>query len=576
MTRFATFAIVMVAFASRTVRAADDSPGPPPIPVTISIDASKSTGPLNPIWRWEGYDEPNYTYADNGKKLIAQFTGDHSPFGPAFFRTHSLLVTGDGTPHLKWGSTNAYTEDAAGKPVYDWTIIDHIFDTYLNAGSKPYLQIGFMPKALSLRPDPYEHQWKPGDNYNDIYTGWTSPPNDYDKWRELNYQWAKHCVEKYGMKEVESWYWEVWNEPNINYFSAATRGGNKMIDYQKIWDYAADGVRKAIPNAIIGGAETAGDGGDFQRQFIEHCLNGTNYATGQKGSPLGLISFHAKGSPVNYQGHVRMGIQNQLATIHTGFQLVTSRPETARLPVVIGESDPDGCAACAAADGLYPQYGYRNGALFAIYTIEQITRTLDLAQRDNVHLLGAVTWAFEFENQPMFGGFRALSTDGIELPVLNTFRMLNRMGQQRLAVASTGDIGLDTIRTRGVRGDKPDVYALASRDDRRITVILWNYHDDDVPGPAADISLELTGISGTLGSAKAIEYRIDETHSNAYTAWKNIGSPPQPSAAQREQLEQSAQLAQIRPSFDLPVQSGSAILKLQLPRQAVSLVEISW
>src|SRR5262249_36042664 len=144
---------------------------------------------------------------------------------------------------------------------------------------------------------------------------------------------------------------------------------------QKIWDYAADGIRKAIPNAIIGGAETAGDGGPFQRSFIEHCINGTNYATGQKGSPLGLISFHAKGAPVGGLGHVRMGVQNQLATVNAGFRIVGARPDTAKLPVVIGESDPDGCAACQSYNGLYPEYGYRNGSIFAAYTIEQLSRT---------------------------------------------------------------------------------------------------------------------------------------------------------------------------------------------------------
>ena len=132
-------------------------------PVRITVDAAKPTGDLNPIWRWCGYDEPNYTYARNGKKLIAQFSGDkNSPFGSASFRTHNLLVTGDGTPHLKWGSTNAYTEDEEGRPRYDWTILDKIFDAYLDAGGKPYVQIGFMPKALSLKPEPYEHHWKPG------------------------------------------------------------------------------------------------------------------------------------------------------------------------------------------------------------------------------------------------------------------------------------------------------------------------------------------------------------------------------------------------------------------------------
>jgi xylan 1,4-beta-xylosidase len=549
-----------------------------PFPVTITIDAAKPTGDLNPIWRWCGYDEPNYTYAPNGKKLIAQFTGDqNSPFGPASFRAHSLLVTGDGTPHLKWGSTNAYTEDDQGKPVYNWTILDKIFDTYIDAGGKPYAQIGFMPKALSLKPEPYEHHWKPGDPYSNIYTGWTTPPRDYDKWRELCFQWALHCIDKYGMAKVKTWNWEVWNEANGGYLVPSTPGGNKVVDYEKIWDYAADGIRKAIPDAIVGGAETAGDGGKFQRDFIEHCINGTNFATGKKGSPLGLIAFHAKGAPANFRqtGHVRMGISNQLTTINNGFKIVTARPETANLPVVIGESDPDGCAACQSYNGLYPELGYRNSSLFAAYTIEQLTRTMDLAARDNVHLLGAVTWAFEFEDQPIFGGFRALATDGVALPVLNTFRMLNKMGTKRLPVTSTGDLGLDAISSRGVRGN-PDVHALASRDEKRVTIISWNYHDDDLPGPAAAIAINITGLPVELSKIKMTEWRIDDTHSNAFTAWKAMGSPAKPTPEQHQQLEAASELAVSQIPIDLPIAGGNATVNLNVPRQAVSLVELSW
>ena len=113
-----------------------------------------------------------------------------------YFRTHNLLNTGDGTPALKWGSTNVYTEDSRGRPVYDWTIVDRIFETYLARGVKPYAQIGFMPQALSVHPEPYQHEWRPGLPYEEIYTGWAYPPKDYAKWGELVYQWVKHCVEQ--------------------------------------------------------------------------------------------------------------------------------------------------------------------------------------------------------------------------------------------------------------------------------------------------------------------------------------------------------------------------------------------
>ncbi len=129
----------------------------------ISIDLNKTIGPMYPAWAWFGYDEPNYTYMKDGKKLLSEIAA-LSPV-PVYVRAHSLLVTGDGVAALKWGSTNAYTEDADGSPVYNWRIIDSIFDTYIQRGMKPLAQIGFMPEALSTRPEPYRHDWKPGDPY---------------------------------------------------------------------------------------------------------------------------------------------------------------------------------------------------------------------------------------------------------------------------------------------------------------------------------------------------------------------------------------------------------------------------
>lgn len=128
-------------------------------PVAIRVDISQTRGPLTPIWAWFGYDEPNYTYTANGKKLLGEIAAA-SPV-PVYVRAHNLLTTGDGTAALKWGSTNAYTEDAAGRPVYDWTIVDRIISTYLERGMKPLVEIGFMPEALSSRPNPYRHFWQP-------------------------------------------------------------------------------------------------------------------------------------------------------------------------------------------------------------------------------------------------------------------------------------------------------------------------------------------------------------------------------------------------------------------------------
>ena len=178
--------------------------------VTIRVDTTVVKGPMYPFWAWFGHDEPNYTYTPNGRKLLTELQ-QLSPV-PVFMRVHNLLTSGDGAHALKWGSTNIYTEDASGKAIYNWTILDRIVDTYRERGMKPFVQLGFMPEALSSAPAsvPYRHFWKPGDAYNDIYTGWTYAPKDYGKWEELCYQVTRHLVEKYGRAEVESWWFELW------------------------------------------------------------------------------------------------------------------------------------------------------------------------------------------------------------------------------------------------------------------------------------------------------------------------------------------------------------------------------
>ncbi len=564
--RASVLAAVALAIAgtwSTHAQAPTPPPAGAPFAVAIRVDAGKPTGPLKPIWRFFGADEPNYAYMKDGQKLIAEI-GKLAP-KRSYFRAHSLLVTGDGTPALKWGSTNAYTEDANGKPIYDWTIVDRIFDTYLARGVKPYVQIGFMPQALSIEPEPYQHAWTPAAKYDEIYTGWAYPPKDYKKWGDLAYEWAKHCVEKYGKAEVESWYWQTWNEANIGYWRGTPE------EFRKLHDYAIDGVRRALPTARVGGPDTAGSGGQFTRDFFEHQLRGTNFATGTVGTPIDFVSFHAKGRPTYVDGHVRLGIQNQLATIDDGFKIVASFPELKAKPIVIGESDPDGCAACQG-----PQLGYRNTTMFSSYTAASFARKHDLAERHGVNLEGALTWAFEFEDQPYFAGFRVMASNGISLPVFNVFRMFSKMGAERVSAASDGAVDLDAIIKAGVR-EKPDVGALASRDARKVSVLAWHYHDDDVAGPDANVALSLDGLALGNGKAKLTHYRIDATHSNAYTVWKTQGSPAKPSAEQYQALEAASDLTALTGSpATLDVKDGRATLPITLPRQAVSLVVLEW
>jgi xylan 1,4-beta-xylosidase len=571
LARCATGSIAFILVAHTVAAASAAGPdeaqqkrGAAAFPVTIQIDAAKNIGELRPVWRFFGYDEPNYTYMKDGQKLLSQL----SALGPhmVFIRAHNLLTSGDGRPALKWGSTGVYSEDDQGRPRYQWAILDHIFDTYLERGVRPYVEIGFMPEALSTHPQPYQHEWTPGGRKS-ISTGWAYPPKDYAKWAELVFQWIKHCVERYGRSEVEAWYWEVWNEPNIFYW----RG--KPEEYHKLYDFAVDAVKRALPSARVGGPHVAGPrspgGSRFLRDFLDHCVKGTNHVTGKQGTPLDFVSFHAKGDPKFVDGHVRTGIAAQLQDIDRGFEIVAGYPELRGKPIIIGESDPDGCAACPAT--IYPQNGYRNGTLYASYTAASFARKYLLADRRGVNFEGAVTWAFEFEDQPYFAGFRVLSTNGIPLPVLNVFRMFGMMSGQRIAVHSSSEVGLDAIRRDGVRSN-PDVAGLASLRNDKLCALVWHFHDDDLPGPAAEIELSVDHLPDRPGPLTLRHFRIDQDHSNAFEAWKRMGSPMQPAPEQYAGLEQASHLALLNPPERMHPEGGKLTVRFTLPRQAVSLL----
>jgi xylan 1,4-beta-xylosidase len=563
MPRLSVRSLASLACLSLAMTARAQSPASAtPFPVSIRVDASRSAGPLTPIWRFFGADEPNYATMKDGRKLLGEL-GALRP-KQVYFRTHNLLTTGDGTPALKWGSTNAYTEDARGRPVYDWTVLDRIFDTYLARGVRPYVQIGFMPKALSTKPEPYQHEWRPGMRYDLITTGWAYPPKDYAKWAELTYQWVKHCIERYGRAEVEQWYWQVWNEANIPAYWRAS-----PEEFYKLHDYAIAAVRRALPTARVGGPDVAGHGGAFMEGFLRHVVSGKNFATGAVGTPTDFLSFHAKGSPTVVDGHVRMGIANQLATIDRGFQMIAAVPALRSKPIVIGESDPEGCAACQG-----PQLGYRNGTMYSSYTAAAFARKHLLAAKRGVRLEAALTWAFEFEDQSYFAGFRALATNGVDLPVLNVFRMFAKMSGERIATESSAEVPLERIVTAGVR-ENPDVSALASRDGSSLAVMVWHYHDDDVAGPDADVTLALAGLPAAASRARITHYRVDERHGNAYGEWKRMGSPIAPNDGQYARLLEASKLATIEPPT-IRASGAASELTFRLPRQGVSLVVLDW
>lgn len=550
--------VVMAVLA--TVAAAIAAAAAPPVRVTVDLAAPQ--GAWQPITNWFGYDEAGYTVAPNGRALLKELH-DVYPV-PVYVRAHHLFTSGDGTADLKWSSTNVFTLGADGKPAYDFAVVDRIFDAWHAAGVTPMVELGFMPKDLSVHPEPYRIHFGQADM---LTSGAQYPPKDYAQWGDLVRTFVAHLKARYGADETSRWYWEVWNEPDIPYWHGTRE------DYFKLYDYAVAGVRAALPGANVGGPATtsprSANAAAFLKAFLDHVAN-DNSAAGGGPVPLDFISFHAKGQPEVVAGHVRMGLDKELADVREGFKIVAGS-HFARLPIILSEADPEGCAACSAT--MNPANAYRNGALYASYTAAAHKAMLELAAREKVNLLAMLSWSFEFENAGYFEGYRSLATNGIAKPVLNFFRMAGQMRGMRVAAASSAEPLADAIIANGVRG-RPEIGVLATKDEHRAVVMVWNYHDDNLAAADTETIVTVRGVPAKR--VQLTEYRIDDSHSNAYSLWKMLGSPQQPTEEQRAALAAAGGLARNGLPRTLAAQQGTVSLPLSLPRQSVSLILLDW
>jgi xylan 1,4-beta-xylosidase len=547
-------------------------PSAPPVPdqpgVTVNVNLSKKVAPFRPIYSWFGYDEANYSTTHLGRALLGELH-DLSP-APVHIRVHHLMTSGNGQPELKFSSTNVYREDENGHPVYDFALLDGIFDAYKAEGVEPLVEFGFMPKDLAAvlpdRHEPYQVHYP----HSTVSGASNNPPKDYAKWRDLVQAVTAHLVQRYGREKVQHWYFEVWNEPDIDYWHGS------RDDYFRLYDFAVAGVRTALRTARVGGPATTGPSSqhaaDFLKAFLDHIAMGKSAATG--GSvPLDFISFHVKGHPTIAEGHVTMGLNHELSDADHGFSIVAQYPKFRSLPIILSEADPEGCAACSAR--VNPANNYRNGTLYPAYTAAAFRGLLDLAQMHQVNLIAMQSWSFEFEGKDYFEGFRSLSTNGIDKPVLNLFRMLGMMSGDRVSASSTGNVPLQTLVETGVRG-APDVDVFATQDHQKTDVLLWDYHDADEPAAGTPVDLTVKGIPAGVGRVLLQHYRIDGTHSNAYTVWKQMGSPQQPSSDQYETLKAEEGLQLLSSPTWLVVDNGVAHISTTMPRQSVSLLALSW
>lgn len=527
--------------------------------VRITVDGQSAGRPLRAVWAYFGYDEVNYTTTDEGRELLEVLSAASD--APVHVRTHFLFNSGDGTPALKWGSTNIYTQDDQGAAIYDFRLIDRILDAKLAAGVTPLFELGFMPRALSTRPEPYQSS----GTYN-LDSGSFYPPTSYEEWGKLVASWAEHARDRYALGTGQnSWLWELWNEPDIGYWQGTP------AEFSRLYDYTEAALHAVLPDAPLGGPAVATPETSFLEDFLEHCATGENALTGERGTRLDFVTFHAKGGVVRVDDHVQLDLGRQLSLHRAGFDTV-ARSAFATAPIIITEADPDGCAACPSSVARH--LDYRHSPAYGAYEVAMMKRSLEQADDVGVDLHGVLTWAFTYPGTPYFAGYRALATNGLHLPVLSAFKLLGKLRGERLEVHSSGALALEDLEQSGVRGE-PDIDALATRDERQLQVLVWHYHDDLVPAPAARVTLEVA-VPAALGERLLLRHqRVDDAHGNAFTAWQAQGRPAPPSAQEREQLLTAMSSLELEPARVVRAEGGVVTVSFELPRFGVSLLTLS-
>jgi xylan 1,4-beta-xylosidase len=543
---------------------------------TLRVDCAAWLGPLRHIWTSIGFDEINWTYTPRGKELLK--TLRELAEAPYYVRNHNTFTSGNGLSEPARGSTNVYHEMPDGSPRYDWTIIDRVYDAYTAQRFRPIVELGFLPHDMV--PSAYASSDWSRDVGTESYESdglWKYPPKDFSRWADLVMHFIQHCAGRYGAAEVSQWYFELWNEPDIqNYW----RGS--LEDYCRLYDFTVDAAVRALAGVRIGGPGSTSPAlsgpNAFLSGFLEHCTRGTNAVTGQVGTRLDFVSFHTKGafySRRRYYNHA-LDIPKEspsssvmMGDIRAGLETINRFPELHGLPVFVDECDP----AVGTIYGEYdnPNFVVTNSEYYPAFLCSLAKRILDLDGQFGNHIDLMTTWAFLMEGKRFFEGNRTLVTnENVEKPVLNAFRMLSRLGHTRIEVSRASTPGAFDATEVDDRID-----ALASLSGNSVAVLVWNQTDPWWEQGQGQVTLQLDHLP-FAGDAVLRHYRIDGEHSNAYAVWDRLGRPQDPSPAELAHIRARQGLELLDPPLDILIPaSGTITLTLSLPLHSVSLLELA-
>ncbi len=536
--------------------------------VQIRVDAAKWTGELEHKWNYIGYDECNYTHSPGGMALIEKFGRLEKPY---YIRAHHMLCTGNLHGTYKWGSTNVYLEDEEGNPLYDFTLIDKMMDIWLGRNCKPFFELGFMPRDLADTREAGEKGFYDMGEYR--RTGWAMPPKDYQKWYDLIFALVSHLRDRYGAKEIESWYFELWNEPDIFYW----RGTHE--EFCKLYDYTEAAIHAALPTARFGGPATTGtmnpegNATRFLDGFLNHIKNGVNFYSGEMGTRIDFTTFHTKGGLYDANARAKKqipSVKELVKNVETQCAVIKKYGYD-HLECILSEADPDGWAAGGRYDNF--NLNFRNTEYYASYVVSGYKNIFDLAQRLEMDIR-PLAWAFMFEAERCFEGTRTFSTQGIDKAVFNLFKLLARMGHQRVALTSSRDLDPLTFADLNGTAEGPEIDGWATMDgEDRLQILLYCHHDDWDREDKFDIDLKLEHLP-MEGRVRIRHLRIDDQHSNAYAEWLRQGKPDYPTAGQYEAIKARDGLEYLEAPEEMLVHEGRLERRFEMPVHGISLISV--
>lgn len=518
-------------------------------PVRLQVDASQSLGALDHFWAGVGDDTLYHDTHDPAGRESLRLARDA---GIEFVRFHNLFT--DGKAWVQTGC-HVYSEDAEGRPQYNWTELDECFDFLAGLGFRLIVETDFMPDALADIERAKKHNQE-GKVYRNYGGGWTTPPKDYRKWRDLIYETVRHCEERYGRETVRSWWWEVWNEPDIwwTYWIEGPKTGKyrtaDLAEFCKLYDYFADGALAADPEIKIGGPGAAGFM-DFVAGFVEHCLDGTNAVTGQRGTRLDFVSFHHYGVPDSFYNP---GQTCKMTSLDWAFRNFGGKTATLKqFGLQLNEWGPT--STTGAEDDA------NETSWLAAYLCKWVDFLLWLRDNDALRVDQAVYWGVcNYWGKPKRSGLTVKRGEHVfRRPLLNAFEALSHLGPQRLAVTGASY--------------KDPVNAIAARDaEGGVQIVVYHVDENDraCAGPPREVRLDSSGLQCRRATLE--HFRIDAQHSNGYAAWLAAGSPQQPTEAQAEAIRAREGLERLEEPRSMAVGDGHLEITLSLPAGSVSLL----